>query len=335
MADDIFGELPPVYFEIIGIRIFFPAESIRTKAGNRIAKHRRLKRDGAKCEDMGGSEETFEVRGTLSNENAEDPAVLEQGIPLYPDIVNKLRNAFRVHDIGNLMHPREGLKRVRAEQIEIIETCDERDSAAYIATFTEDNEEDVDRTALRPDNGLTGALPEVTETVDLLDRVTVSGDFRETLSQIANILSGPRPEEAVVQYAAQYGYDLYSAGTACAVALEEAHTQPPVTGSTFNGIGGVGETSAPDAGSPTEHATIRRVEQIRERGRQIAEEARRSLPKRRTRTYLASTSLVDVARESKTGFEELLAANPDVDPFDVEAGTKVHVAAQPSSISTL
>lgn len=318
---DVFEELPSLYLEIGGTRIYFPADTLSTKAGNRLAKHRRLYRDGARIDDMGCAEDVYEVRGKLY-EQCEDPAVLVQGIPCYPDLANLMREVVRVHDVGDFMHPREGLKRVRVEALEITEVADERSAAVYVLALVEDNEDEANADAFEPANGYEGLRPAAFAAVAAAQDAGITGDPLETLGRAVAILEGPTPEEAIAIAVVQPAMDLYVGCKEAFLAIED---QRP-----FESFGEDAGIVAPDSGtprdpgSPIEHAAIRELARIMDRAARIAAAAR-ARRRQRPETIERPTTLFNAAHGAGNDIEAVLAANPDVDPFEVPEGKPIQV----------
>jgi LysM repeat protein len=318
-TDDTMARLPPAYLEVAGVRLYFPVESLKTTYQKRIGKHRRLFRNGMRGEILGDLEEVFEVSGLL-HKGQEDPAIEQQGIAPYPDLANRIREAFRIGETADFMHPREGIKRVIVEELVIIEESSKRNAAAYTAKFTEDNEDDASQKELRPDNGVVGLFAELNEAVQETGKAGVTQDVRQTLAEIADVLAGPSPEEAANTYLVQYATDTFAACYAIGVAMTEQRPLGYATGDAIakevgQETGSVVHTR--DVRSPRHHWAHRSVAKLQDRAAAARAPQVQIQKPTKPKLVLRQTSLFAIAAATGASLEELIAANPHVDAIDV------------------
>lgn len=140
---DIFSKYPVASLTILGQTVQFPTLDIRESGGNRIVKRRRPYRDGAKCDDTGSNEKTWEVDAIFENSIDED-GIVNDGMALYPAVAHKLISFFEVHEIGTLVLPTRGEIRVRCETYRRSESFGEIDGCRITLVFVADNEDNVD-----------------------------------------------------------------------------------------------------------------------------------------------------------------------------------------------
>lgn len=147
MADDIFGQYPTFKWEVGGKAILFAAVEIRERGGNRIARHKRYGRKGARCDDTGAQEKEWRLRAFIFNDPEQEPGI--DGAAQYPDVAIALTDSFDIHETGTLTTPTRGPRRCRAESYERVEVEKERDACALELVFVEDNEDDADVAAFQ------------------------------------------------------------------------------------------------------------------------------------------------------------------------------------------
>lgn len=146
MADGIFGRYPPAKWEVPGAAaVVFPVERLEQIGGNRLVPHERLHRDGARLDDTGSKAEGWSFTISFYNSNNHEEGV--KGLEQYPDTINALIDACRIHETGTLTVPTVGKRRCRAESWRRVESYDKVDMAAVVITWLEDNEDDAESAA--------------------------------------------------------------------------------------------------------------------------------------------------------------------------------------------
>jgi hypothetical protein len=141
MADtSIWSKFPAASWEVEGKKITFPAEQIEENGGNRLAKHKRMYRDGARLDDTGG--EPKEWSFVIPFFNSEDHEAAVDGLAQYPDNADALCDSFDKHECGTLTTPTRGPRRCRAATYRRVDKLDEKDSCVIVATWLEDSEDD-------------------------------------------------------------------------------------------------------------------------------------------------------------------------------------------------
>jgi len=141
MADQIVDRFPPAKWEVEGADpIVFPVVSVQESYRNRIVKHNRLHRDGARLDDTGADSTVWTLTTHWFNFN-DEPGITNPETQ-YPDEVNALTKACKIHETGTLTLPTQGKRRCRAESYDRQDTSTERDQAVVTFIFVEDNEDD-------------------------------------------------------------------------------------------------------------------------------------------------------------------------------------------------
>ena len=150
MANGPFEQYPSAAWDVAGSKLAFPVESINITGGNRIIEQVRPYRDGAKLDDTGSEAVSFTFSAVFNNSlqiysNAE-PGLTQtnEGLELYPDVLNLLIYLFDEHETGDLTVPNVGNIRARAVSYSRDATGMERDTERVQFVFKQDNEDNVD-----------------------------------------------------------------------------------------------------------------------------------------------------------------------------------------------
>lgn len=149
MADDVrvFEQYGPCRWICQGDDVTWPVKRITESGGNRIVEHKRPFREGAKLDDTGGEPFVWKLDAVFNNTLDEDGLRADE--PIYPDLLNRLIRSLSIHKTGSLYLPTRGAVRARPRGWERVETDEVRDEGAFTVTFVEDNEDAVDRAALK------------------------------------------------------------------------------------------------------------------------------------------------------------------------------------------
>jgi len=139
-------QYPIAKFEVQGRAETFVVTSIEEAGGNRIVRHERPFRDGSKLDDTGSDPITWTIESVFNNTIQEDGLGPD---PLYPTVLNRIIRLFNVHETGNLTVPTRGTIRARAHTYRRREGSDPVDEASVTFVFIEDNEDAVERGALK------------------------------------------------------------------------------------------------------------------------------------------------------------------------------------------
>jgi prophage DNA circulation protein len=131
---------PPCAWEVEGVKITFPIDNIREGYRNRIVRHERLFRDGARLDDTGSKETIWTLTVSFYNDN-DEPGIDTPELQ-YPHVVDRLTDACKIHETGTLYTPTKGPRRCRAESYDRDDDAEDRESARVTFVFVEDNEDD-------------------------------------------------------------------------------------------------------------------------------------------------------------------------------------------------
>jgi hypothetical protein len=132
-----------------GPKLFFPVESITDQIGNRIIRHKRPYRAGAKLDNSGAEPRSWTLAVIFTN-NLNEPGLSQNGLDLFPDVYRLMQQSFDSQETGDLVIPGLGPVRAKAETMTSVETFEELDTARVSLVFTQDNEEALDRALIRP-----------------------------------------------------------------------------------------------------------------------------------------------------------------------------------------
>lgn len=141
------SQTPPASFTANGVTVTFAFQDDKLRLKNRIVKHERPYRPGAKLDSTGAETRVWNLKAIFNN-TLDEPG-LDPNILQYPDNMNALTDLAAVQATGDFVHPVDG--RVRAR----LDSCDrtilhEEDDTGYVdCVFIEDNEEGVDKLAFQ------------------------------------------------------------------------------------------------------------------------------------------------------------------------------------------
>jgi hypothetical protein len=309
---EIFARQSPISWEAKGkSRLYFPGEELEEDYKNRIARHRRMYRDGARLDDTGSNERVWVIRSFFHNEN-EDPAVQQQGKPLYPNVADELCESFRVHETGTLILPSTGPVRARAESYK-------RNGCAFILLFVEDNEDDAGAAQFsKPSIGTVGPQQVEALMTELDGAGWGGGDIADIFEEVAGTLSlYPAPEIVIADEFVSTTERLIDACEDVAATFEDRYTNP-------SGNLETRENSFQQPG-PEQHRLMRRLSRLVDTAHASIANVRVKLGSRRVVTFPNTVSFFDVAVETGTPFPELVKANPGLNPFEIPPNTPVIV----------
>lgn len=191
MTDEVFEQYGPCRWVCRGNDVSFPILSIKEQGGNRIVEHKRPFREGAKLDDTGAEPFVWTITGVF--ENSLQESGLRQDEPLYPDTLNRLIRSLSVHETGNLYLPTRGAVRARPKNWDRSESNELRDYATLVITFVEDNEDAVDRAALKEPSA-SGSLKRLAEKAKFsaAKAGTFSlGDLQAAAEDLQNLMQAP------------------------------------------------------------------------------------------------------------------------------------------------
>lgn len=290
-------------------KLEFPVVDIAEVGGNRIVRHARPHRAGAKLESTGEKERSWTVT-TLFNNSLEEG--VRDGVPLYPQRLRQLLKSFRTQETGTLVLPTTGEVRARAESYDRKESATERNTATLVLTFVEDNEESLERAALNPPS-VVATLVKLAEQIEfsaqrqgLHTPETIS--LRDFAAQVEGLLLAPG------RAVADLGAVVRAHRRAIQRMVDAATTAANDTGGLFS--------------EPRGSETERQLHTLMDR--EAAAESERTSSRPRTKAFVIDveqTSLIEVAARLNQDADELMdlnAARID-DPLYLTRGEVIRV----------
>lgn len=310
---------PPCSWEVDGEKITFPIEGIQENYANRIAEHKRLYRDGARLDDTGSDPTTWTI--TVAFYNLNDEPGIDDPETQYPDVVDRLTDACKIHETGTLITPTRGARRCRAMSYDRVDSFEDRDVAAVTFTFLEDNEDDATQQDFKQVNGASAARKTANEGKALADAEGAGGGFdMSDLNQFAGELEGlaNAPGEFVGDIEAKANAiqnKVQSVEDTFTNAKNEAVTETTLL---------LTNPSASTAG--------RRLRSVADQAKGTAErKAAGQLGGITTITFTRTVSIFDVAAKVNQNSEELIGLNFGIeDMMNIPAQTAIRVFDTPS-----
>lgn len=291
------GDREPIYFPVVGI-----AED----GGNRLVRHSRPFREGAKLDDTGAKERSWKI-GSVFGNDFQEPGVAE-GRPLYPEVLRALLASFRIHECGTLTLPTVGDVRARAETYSRKESPDGDDYAEVELVFVEDNEEALDTVIFEPPAVVSSLNTLAQQTQFTAAKAAVWNEdlrsLREVCTEITTALQAPGRSVG----------DL--------VAVVRAHRRA------VQGVLVTAEEESSPLSQPENSALVRQLRLMVDS--EAGAELERTSSRPRTRPFMIDverTSIFEVSARFNQDAEEVMdlnAARVD-DPFDLRRGQVIRL----------
>lgn len=315
VEDTIFEKYPPAQFSVAGITLAFPVLRIQQVGANRIIERERPYRDGAKLDDTGSKAIRYTLEGIFNNsiiigsQGEAQINAINNGLPLYPDVLNLLIAIFDIHETGNLVVPTVGTQRCKAETYSRTEVFDGRDQSIVSFTFCEDNEDGVDfRSISAPSGGANGKRLAATTELDTQSIGSLSDAITEVQSSLLDL-------ENFVNAPGNVALDIEAAALRIQGSARRADR-------TFSEAGNPGRNLFLD---PQNSRAPRKLTVAADLAARQANEARRGQPLLTTVVFRNDTTIFRVAAVIGQDPADLISINPELDPFFIPKGTLVKV----------
>jgi prophage DNA circulation protein len=315
MADkptELFEQYPVCQWQAKGKpAIAFPVEKIQETYVNRLAKHKRVYRDGFRLDDTGADGRIFEITSGFFNGHNE-PGL--KGDELYPDVLNELCESFKIHETGTLTTPTRGEVRCRLESYRRVEGFEDRDMAALVFTFVEDNEDDAKASSFQAPSARSVSRRLAEKTVESAEEM---GSFNDMMGEIEDFASDL---EGMANGPADFVNDIDAKANAIAnrcEAVEEAFSD--TTAKAANEL----STLLKD---PRNAAPIRGLRRLADIVKKAPVDKVASQPTIIPKVYSHDVSIFDVSVDVGQSPDKLLPLNPKLeDPLNIPGGTPIQV----------
>jgi prophage DNA circulation protein len=313
---DYFKEYGAATWTVQGTCIGFPVISIDEDGGNRLVRHERPRRDGAKLDDMGSRPRTFRFEAIFDNGLFALPdaeSILESingTANLYPDVLNALLDSFDKHETGDLFVPTRGKVRARAEAYSRSEAASIRNHARVNLTFVQDNEDSLDAASFQPPSVSASAIAVAAVTYQQAEETNAWDGSIADLMELANNIEG------LANAPGDYLNDLEAQAGAIQAATDKVikvHTDLATEGRDL--------LTDPESSTLWKH-----LQKLKEMAGQAPVRNRRGGKTYTTKTYTTRLSIFDVAAIEGKDASTLMALNAQLaDMLDIPAGTGVRV----------
>lgn len=309
-VEDVNRSYPPATWTVGGQTLAFVPESIAESGANRIVEHERPYRDGALLADTGSKaiRWTFE---TIWNNSIEQPGLeVNEGLALYPDVLNLMIESFDRHEVGDLVVPTVGKQRARAESYQRTEVEELRDTARVRFTFVADNEDRVDARSITAPTANADAQRLAEQTT--FDQQSINNwdqslaDLETAVNDLEDLANAPFDQAALLERTAERVIDLVK--------------------SVRQRFGRVGVRGRDTLLGPRGNKSQRALHEQQDLAARSVEDARRSRPRTVSLVLGVDSSLFQVAAYLQQSLIDLLLANPQVaDPTYLPRGSVVRV----------
>ena len=300
------GDDPAIYFPIEG--------QLSEKGGNRLVRHKRPYRKGAKLDSTGQNEREWTFTATFNN------TLVEPGIDnpraLYPFVLRDMIASFALQETGTLTLPTIGDVRARAESYVRIEDSAERQEAKLQLCFVEDNEESAAAISFQQ--------PSVRSTVEgLAEQTTFSAQSVAGLD--LDLVQAKRKSISIAQLLTAPGRALADLQS---IVTDARRSLLRIQANQESFARAVGANHDEPRGSEFWRNLIR----LQDLEAKSTDEKFASRP--RVRAFVIDverTSIYEVAARLKQDASELLDLNSErvSDPFDLERGDVIRVFERP------
>ena len=293
-----------------GTTYYFPVTDIEETGGNRLVKRERPYRKGAKLDSTGELANGWNVT-CLFNNTLTESGLNGNDLALYPHVLNKLVEAFKIQKTGDLVLPTTGGKRARCDTYRRKEMASERDQATLVFTFIEDNEDDVDASSLGAPSVSANAIRVTEQTVFSMEEDgawdTSVQDLKEAAAALEGLANSP---DTMLQ-------DLESEADVAMAAADRVisiFSQPNIPGRS------IFSRNASSANSQ------KKIGETKELAGKVRLEARRSRPRLQTVQFESQQSVASISGMLGLTFTEILSANPQLEnPLLIPAKTPVRI----------
>lgn len=313
MAEDgVFEQYPVAEWAVGTVVIAFPVARIQELGGNRLVRHKRIHRDGARLDDTGSQEKIWELTCDFHTDN-NDPGIDNSG--LYPQTLNDLIDSFDIHETGTLTTTTRGKRKCRAESYRRVEDAMERDMAAVVFTFVEDNEDDATAQSFQaPTARAIGKLTgEAASAAAASQGVGLNDAFSQINAKAAELESlASAPTDFIADLDAKA--NILSSKV---IAIEKAFAN------TANTAGGEVALLLTNPGASHAGRMLRKLSDVARRSTiDIVSAGPRIIAK----TFPRTVSLFDVATELNQSIDTLLKLNPKIgDPLAILPKTPINI----------
>jgi hypothetical protein len=319
MADeDIeqFARWPPITWTVGGVTHQVPAQTLRRIFGNRLAKHVRPYRKGARHDNTGPDPVGWEI-GLIAGRNAH--AFYPQ-IPAdyYPNGIKALELSFELEETGTLMTP-YGERRCKASSGNTTWSRADAgvDAQATSLVWVEDNEDDTELASFDPPQARTAGPDQVDSFLGFAAQVGAgAGDFFDSLKEASRSLKelANYPGDTLAQWTARV-----STITGAVKSTYEAYASAPTRAA---------NTMSALLNDPLAGPALRKLEQIVDSACKAAEEeAKRSGKARTIKRYDRVVSIFEVSVDVSQSATDLMALNPTLDFYEIPRGFPITVFA--------
>jgi len=174
-----------------GKEVKFPVASITEEFANRVPRHRRIRRRGARLDCTGSDAREWHIVVAHYNDPDQEPGIGD-GNAQYPDTVNALCDSFDVEETGELVTPTRGKRRCKAWRYTRQETAEERDVALVTYIWVEDAEDDASAASSTAPSASSAAKP-AAESADfqLATQGANSNSFGDTMDDLQGLAEAP------------------------------------------------------------------------------------------------------------------------------------------------
>ena len=314
MADEIFGLYQGAKWVVGGKVIKFPTTEIKEVYRNRLIQHKRAYRKGARLDDTHEDPIGWQITIEAYNSPDHEPGII--GLRFYPTQLNKLLDSFQIHETGDLTLPTRGVRRCRAESYERVERAGERDAAAVVLTWLQDNEDDQRASDFQAPNAASIAKKVAQDATRASEEQGAGGDLSSSINELGASIEG------TLNAPGDFVGDIESQANAIASAVDKIEsTFARTTAEAANEV----ETLLSDPGSSRAGLLHRK---LADAAKQAATLKQTNIGQEIiTKTFRRDLSLFAIAASTGNTAPDVLSLNPTLNPFSVLTGTVVRVYA--------
>lgn len=297
-----------------GATLVFPVESTREGYRNRLVRHKRPYRDGARLDDTGHDAIVWTLSCGFYNGNWHEAEIADPAA-VYPQLVNDLCDSFKIHETGDLVTATRGTRRCRAESYDRTEASSPRDAAIVNFVWVEDNEDDAAAAAQQGPSVAAVTLSKARAATFDVESTGLGGDGFASLTALAAEV------EALVRSPGEYAGELE--GKANALTSRVRSIERAFASESEQATSDVRRILT----DPMNSRAGRRLREVSDLAQQSVASKLSMGPRIVGKVSPRDTSLFAMAAASGADVADVLRLNPGLNAFFVPAGTLVRVRA--------
>lgn len=320
--------LGPSSYQATGeVELFIAWREVGEDGGVRVVERIRPWQPGAKLDETGAMPDTFTL-GAVFNNDVTEAEVVDQGIQIWPDLIEALVRQFKTGKTATLNLPWKRGMRVKPLTWQRRATSDDnRGGETLTVNFKTDNEDDLDREAFEQVSVKATVKRAAEEAVFSLEQEGMSAAAADQVRTTSDFGGIGDPIGGIVGLASELAGLMNKPGELLAIATAAQRLRRAgriLIDAYSTNTPGRDQMSGPDGSGARA-----KLFALLELAANAEAEARAGLPKTRTYTPERRTSIWLIATELGQNARQIMAINSKIEDFsNIEKGEPVLVFAE-------